>query len=382
MTTRFRQRQDWYGGYRTSIPDGSIDWSETQSVNSRTTDVVHQGDNQYFEAWHSYKSGGLINGVSGSTSFGYDFRNYMGTWQASDPAALWHNPIYAPSFTDMALDTIKRTNPNNAEADLGQDLAEMGEIPSLIRDSYKGFFDAFPPGLAKKIRNLGSRVALLNILYQFGYAPLIDDTKKMLEFPKAVERRIKELERLQAKKGLRRTIELFSDCNVTQFNATIQSSGVFINTTITKSTRMRIRGHIRWYPLPPILRRDHSVLDDAIRTVAGNEWDIVTIYNIIPWTWLADYFTNLGDLIQLNRNTVECYHEPVRIITHVLTETICAPWTNGVVTMTPIKNSLEETSRMIAVPTLSARQQFLTEKQTSIISSLAVLKGPKLGRIL
>jgi hypothetical protein len=150
---------------------------------------------------------------------------------------------------------------------------------------------------------------------------------------------------------------------------------------VTKSTKYKVTGHIRWHPYPILLRRDHNIYDDAVQAVYGNTVDFNTVYNLIPWSWLVDYFFNLGDFISAGRNTVEAYHEPVRLTITRLTETIVPPIVGSEVTMTAIKNFTKEVYRRTAEPQIEARMQFLTKKQTSIIGSLAVLKGPGfLGR--
>jgi hypothetical protein len=216
-------------------------------------------------------------------------------------------------------------------------------------------------------------------MYQFGISPMISDVKKCLEFQALVDARVSELERMMSKRGLRRTIALSNDSAVWNSAGAVSmhSQGVSMSTRITKRTIRKTTGHIRWHPMSNFIRADRDIRRDAIQVVAGNTIDFTTVYNTIPWSWLIDYFTNLGNFVSAGRNTVEAYHDPVRIMKRTTTTISGAGDTDGPVKMTPIFNTLSSYTREVATPMLSARQEFLTKSQTSILGSLAVTRWPK-----
>jgi hypothetical protein len=97
----------------------------------------------------------------------------------------------------------------------------------------------------------------------------------------------------------------------------------------------------------------------------------------MPWSWLADYFLNLGNLVKAAKNLTTITHDAVRIIEHRRTRTISSNHTlgGGSVTCTPMFIVHETKKRTLAVPTLNAQESILTDGQLSILGSLAVLRG-------
>ena len=130
------------------------------------------------------------------------------------------------------------------------------------------------------------------------------------------------------------------------------------------------------------VRANHDIRADALKVVNGNMIDFETIYNLLPWSWLIDYFTNLGDFISAGRNKVEARHDSVIIMRDTKTSvSVNGSQTNdGRVKCTPIENRRRTYTRDPATPQLSAHLDFLTVSQTSILGSLSVIKGPKLTR--
>jgi hypothetical protein len=382
VTERYRIRSDYHTGYRVRNYDGGTELYDIKVVDDSIDDFTGPGDCLDLTIIQKSRRGGLIDGNQSNPLIGYQWHSVPAEWQAHDYAAVSPLDMSLPSFGQMAIDTIERSNPSRADADLMTDLAELKDIPDLLRQSWDIARSAVAKAIPWKVYTGLTRAAQLNIMYQFGIAPLIDDTRKVLEFTERVDARVKELNKLSyRKRGLRRTIDLVNDSVQQHFNATLNSQGAYLFGPVTKSTKYKVTGHIRWHPYPILLRRDHNIYDDAVQAVYGNTVDFNTVYNLIPWSWLVDYFFNLGDFISAGRNTVEAYHEPVRLTITRLTETIVPPIVGSEVTMTAIKNFTKEVYRRTAEPQIEARMQFLTKKQTSIIGSLAVLKGPGfLGR--
>lgn len=384
MPSRTRTRIENYGGIRIHNGTHAVDGSYTRSMDDSATDVTGGfGDNYAISFSKRWKSGGQILGKQSSTLVGYDWQGYVCTWQRASDGGLDHLTLPTRlSNSQYALNVIERTNPSRASIDAMTNLAEIREIPSLIKEAFelgmRDVYRAFPKALYRTF----SRVAKLNIMYQFGVAPLLSDLRKCLEFQALVDARVDELERMMSKRGLRRTIVLQNDsaASTTSSKVSMHSQGVSLDAYVTKHTMRKITGHIRWHPYSNFIRADRDIRKDALKVVSGNTVDFVTVYNLLPWSWLIDYFTNLGQFVSAGRNTVEAYHDPVRIMDKLTTIVSTPGDKSGPVVMTPILNSLDSYSRAIATPSLSARLTFLTERQTSILGSLAVLKGPRLGR--
>ena len=382
MVTRLRNRVESYGGIRTHNNTHVVETQSANSLQDSIQDEVAPGDCRPLVIDQRSKSGGQMYGRQLSNLTGYDYNGFVCSWQFGNSDSTNHlsMPTYANS--DLALEVIKRTNPSRASVDLMTDLVELKDIPGLVKDYWDiGNRELFG-AISKKAFRVLTDVAKVNLMYQFGIAPLIGDFKKMLEFQKRVNERVAELERMMSSRGLRRTIELRADSATATYGVTLNSQGGGIASTAVKRTSQNIRGHIRWYPMSNFVRANHDIRADALNVVNGNMIDFETIYNLLPWSWLIDYFTNLGDFISAGRNTVEARHDSVIIMRDTKTSvSVNGSQTNdGRVKCTPIENRRRTYTRDPATPQLSAHLDFLTVSQTSILGSLSVIKGPKLTR--
>jgi hypothetical protein len=54
----------------------------------------------------------------------------------------------------------------------------------------------------------------------------------------------------------------------------------------------------------------------ARRAVLGETVDIYTAWNLLPWSWMADWFSDLGDYISSSRNTVGASPGVTCVMTH------------------------------------------------------------------
>jgi hypothetical protein len=219
-------------------------------------------------------------------------------------------------------------------------------------------------------------------MIQFGLIPLLSDLEVLLDFQKLVDDRVKEIDRLRSR-GLRRTVDLWEGSNTsTNRNETVQSEGNLVEADIIKQTKVHIRGHVRWYADENWLLSDSAVRTAAKRVILGAYIDPTSLYELMPWSWLIDYFTNLGDHVQASRNHFSAHHEKVRIMveseTHI-TAYKSSPQASKLV-LTDYEGYHLTKTRDATTPSLEARITFLTRKQWSILGSLAVLRGGPKGR--
>jgi hypothetical protein len=114
----------------------------------------------------------------------------------------------------------------------------------------------------------------------------------------------------------------------------------------------------------------------AIKAVLGYRLDPQTLYEIMPWSWLIDYFTNLGDIVASTRNLVPAYHDDVNIIktTRIDGNAIQNDKTYWK-KMSDARTSYVRKERYpVSGSAISAKFGFLDGRQMSIIASLSILK--------
>lgn len=197
------------------------------------------------------------------------------------------------STFDMYRDgttAIARTAPTNPLVDLSTSLAE------LYREGL--------PSIPGRGGNVGGEY--LNV--QFGILPLASDVQDMRLVAAQSEALIEQYERDSGKR-VRRRYE-FEPRRSSTTQVWLNSPPVCVPTSAGSFSGSHVRGGMlsvetetierSWfsgaftYYLPKEgWRRDLSELDRLYGVVPG----IDTLYQLTPWSWLVDYFTNLGDVV-------------------------------------------------------------------------------------
>jgi len=238
-------------------------------------------------------------------------------------------------MADLAVRGYKRTRPGQPEADLAQFLIELRDLPHFpfkggLRSSNRHSifnlrknpalkFREIPGRLLKHVsslKNLGSEY--LNVV--FGWKPLIQDLQKMYHLQKWLDKRLTKLYRENGKKITRRTT-LTNTRSVTQAEAYYgypyaglvgqpPNFGFDGYTVVTTTTQDAVK---EWYMSKYI----YYIL--GISANKGSEWTKASthalfgalptpsvMYEVMPWSWLIDWFSNLGDVISnLSPNAVD-----------------------------------------------------------------------------
>lgn len=227
----------------------------------------------------------------------------------------------------MVTNVIARSNPSRPVVapltllqdikDIPKQLKEFGDQvkPSRMRDgSYA------PKGLNPK--DIGN----IHLGIQFGWLPLIEDVKKVVNFGSYTHKRAKEFKRLyESPSGQHSTIQLgtaaaSSDDGLVDIST---DHGHYIRSRASRMTTAKRWGTTRWIPhsYPPVSNRDAFYLAQAQRASAGLtvEGTLQGAWDLIPWTWLVDWFSNVGDFALLNSNTVPASWTSACIMTRVET---------------------------------------------------------------
>lgn len=267
----------------------------------------------------------------------------------------------APTDDEVAVMVRSRTNPSRPVVDLPIAIAELKDLPQLIR-------------LAG--RNVLQKAASANLSYQFGMAPLASDLAKLTTFQSFVSKRVERLTQLRDK-GLRSTINIGSYSNSKKEGVSLNSFGYGWSEEIHFSTTQRVWGHIRWAP-----NSDHSMPKTdaemralAIKATLGLTVDASTVWELLPWSWLADWFSNVGDYFAAHRNIVPATPTAVQVMRETRVENTgpSKTWSDGQYN-SGVTYRLVSKSRRLASGSLSAQLPFLDGRQLSILGSLAVLR--------
>jgi hypothetical protein len=220
--------------------------------------------------------------------------------------------IQAQNATLFALGgtAIARCRPGKPGIDLAVTLGELRKdgIPTLIGSLFsrsRNFKDMF--------RNSGSEY--LNV--QFGWAPLVRDLEKLCRVVTS-SRELLQAHEKQLNKLLRRTYrfetirDTVSGLSKTLSNyelATEQKASARVGTgaqlsrqvpqEITSTvTNSHFNGGFRFYYPDISTALDHLVeIENEANLLLGTRLDPEVLWNLQPWTWLADWFINFGDVL-------------------------------------------------------------------------------------
>jgi len=271
-----------------------------------------------------------------------------------------HLALPALSAFDAAA-FLARVNPNAGQIGIPENIKDFKDLPKLIQLG------------GNTILKKGAG-AYLN--YQFGWKPLISDIKKLMNFTGRVNKKINELHALYENGGLHRRRTLDNDSVSAQSSYTATGVSVTtINLKLSTVTRRQRWATTRFVPttLPPKDESDYR--RRAVQIVLGMDLSPSTAWQLMPWSWLIDWFSNVGDyLVQFN-NTCPVRATPPCLMTY--TQTIETHTRNDLQVQMIGGGSvkqLETKLRSIAVPTLSASIPFLTDRQLSILGALAITR--------
>lgn len=312
--------------------------------------------------------------------------NYEGKYYASDYSvtnADFPAPLIA---TDTELDTmgataIARVLPTNPVAGVLVALGELRRegIPSLVgAQTWKS--------RTLNARNAGSEY--LN--YNFGWLPLIGEIQ---DVARAVTQSDEIVRKYEAESGklLHRTYTFPTSIS----SSTSVETGVYptpafttsywnstgIRTTVT-TTRVEnwFSGAFTYY-LPPegSVARQAAVANKLLGTRVTPE----VVWNLTPWTWAADWFTNVGDIVHnisafQNDGLVMPYGYMMRKRTVQKTVTISGArkkWDNQEVNCFQRFTTTVKQRRKASPYGFGVLQSSLSAKQWSILAALGLSRG-------
>ncbi len=270
-----------YRGSPTS--DGLLDIQEYDK--SKLTLVEGQGGAQSDPTWHQYENFPLGRYKS-------DFTTYVtGTFSGLPSEDVQHTEIRA------------RTNPSRPDYAIGHYIQDLVELPRMIKD----IGDQLKRGSR---RASPDKTAANNYLAaKFGWLPLFDDMQKLFDVYKYIDRRNDELARLFSSSGLKRRVGL-GEFTGTNTQTVFVESGPRGSLTARAEQVLLCKtwGTIRWKPtIPPSHYPNNSArLALAKKTVLGATASgaFASSWDLIPWTWLLGWCTNVRSYVLAHGNTV------------------------------------------------------------------------------
>lgn len=287
-----------------------LEWSGGGPFYVHKESLTHYGITQY-----PVKKNGLwlgtytIGGVIPNHKTAIPALPVPASWSSVEGSASSH---YASGYS--------RARPGNPVASLGQFLVELRDLPQIpLKKAFKGRgrslsapfargvpIQEVPRILFKRLdgfRGLGSEY--LNVV--FGWAPFVRDLQQMYNLWKTLDKRLAQLVRENGK-YIRRRATIQDDTVNSQTEQVYNLP--FVNVlgsppnymtgrtqyTVTTRTKTKIwfSGSFRYY-VPDIgssqwTTRATAALFGALPTPE-------LLWEVLPWSWLIDWFSNIGDVV-------------------------------------------------------------------------------------
>lgn len=200
---------------------------------------------------------------------------------------------------ELYWELLAASNPFRPEFSIPVALKELVDITQLFKIAANSFASF-----------AGS--AYLN--YKFGWVQFVDDLRVLASITTALERRIKEIQSLSKQGGIRRKINLRSKAVTFNYPDQIVNGnwGYLLHANIHKSLSCTIHGTVRWRWKDGVILNLSKL--EAFNLAVTKIFDLggldsQTVWNLIPFSWLVDYFTELNDFLvaNLGQGIVEPY---------------------------------------------------------------------------
>lgn len=256
---------------------------------------------------------------------------YVGRFTSNENG--WHWPPYDWDSHWRHLDQMERLRNRSAEAwnlmrpdlpdfSMANELFELRDVPGLLKDSTKSILQMIGKARAGK-RSYLSRSGEYYLALNFGWLPILRSIQGFVETQRNQQKILSQLIRNAGrpvrrstvnKQGKDRLKDDFGDGQTQSgtdvypwtygnLNPILVSQcysaalgGAARRWTIKTESRTWAEGQFR-YVLPP---GPHDVVwtKQMLRRIYGFRITPSMVYNAMPWSWLMDYFSSLGDFIQ------------------------------------------------------------------------------------
>jgi len=218
-------------------------------------------------------------------------------------------PITSAIFNDMSLPGtgnltdlnamgakgINKYRPDSMQAGLSQFIGELKDLPQI------------PVELMLKSRSFLNYAGSEYLNFQFGWLPFLSDIKKFLSALLNFDKRLAQLQKDSGRRVRRRGM-LSHDSNISTFtdqgvlrvwpgaigNPNYVSIYDSRKQTTTTKHEYSFSGRFQYWLQPVGSLRYYEQIS---RILLGVDLTPRLVWELTPWSWLIDWFTNVGDII-------------------------------------------------------------------------------------
>jgi len=218
---------------------------------------------------------------------------YSGRLAAPPPGSVLDATIAKPDAAGRFAEAWNKMKPTKPDMSLANALVELRELPRQLQQRFTRDL-------------LGA--SNFWVALQFGWLPLLRDVRKFVDIQRNGQKRLKQLIRDNGR-SVRRRITLLDETQpfgVTSGTTYSAFTNQFVTQMYYTTPQYRAQGMIYsrcwasakfryWLPPGP---RDVEWTKKMMRRIYGSYVSPSVVYNAIPWTWLIDWFSSVGDLVE------------------------------------------------------------------------------------
>jgi hypothetical protein len=179
-------------------------------------------------------------------------------------------------------------------------LAELAMRYARIAKSPKHLLKKLKRSSSENVKDLAKEAADLNLTYEFGIKPFINDLQDILNVTTNLQKRLKWLKRTKGKHVTTRNLsnKAFPDYQTGSMNwlptgVAVSSSEFNVRTHYTGRKQTYVAGATMYHDLGPELEGFYSLLS-AYTSYFGFDRPVEVIWEAIPFSFLVDWFLDLS----------------------------------------------------------------------------------------
>lgn len=287
-----------------------------------------------------------------------------------------HLSVDRQSVSAATAKLLARTHPGRTAIALPSAIGELKDLPRELLALVKAYN-------AKRPLRIGnahpSNQGKAYLAWKFGWEPIIRDIATLLDAQKAIDKRIRELNALRNNGGSTRRLKIHSATESDSSTSTLFTMpGVSLSWRRSRITTIEQWGTVKWVPSQALKEMPRSQMNrlaaDAVYGLSGNHFS--DVWQLMPWSWLIDYFSNVGNLIENSANRVPVIPTDICIMTHRVTKydwtrTDSTSWASGGAGSA----TYESKERQLGSLSLSASIPMFSVGQLSILGALVASRS-------
>jgi len=218
------------------------------------------------------------------------------------------NPVLPSSQVDSSSwnRLYASTGPLTPKVNLPLFIFELKDIPMMLKHAGDLLHKIKTPSRL----SLDKEAAAATLAYQFGWAPLIQDLSKLINFSELVYKRQLELRSANSSKGLKRNMTLFEDTASKTESELLTSFFSTAFADVVTTTQHKVWATCRWKLRSGQQFGREPSYKEAFKSALGFSVGQIpiTVWKALPWSWLVDWFADISNIMQATYNMI--YYTP------------------------------------------------------------------------